>query len=201
MPGTPARSGGVILAGSGVLAIFTVAAGAGLAVITTATPALASSVPLTITPSIAMPALPVTFTIACNAPSKSATLVGRTIGLNGPVSMKQTRGDVYAVTVNLPNGLAPGVYQVYAACENGDYGTADLTVNAPPPPPTPTQPPPPSPRPTYRPPPPPTAAPITGDGATSTPGGISGSAMAGLGILGAGSMAGLAALRRLRKRR
>jgi len=199
MPGTPARSGGVILAGSGVLAMVTIAAGAGLAVINTATPALAASVPLTITPSIAMPALPVTFTVACNSGSKSATLVGRTVGLTGPVSMKQTRGDVYAVTVNLPTGLTPGVYQVYAACENGDYGTADLTVNAPPPPPTPSPRPTP-PRPTYRPPPPPTAAPITGDGATSTPGGISGSAVAGIGLLGAGSLAGLAALRRIRKR-
>jgi hypothetical protein len=195
MPGTPARSGGVILAGSGVLAIVT--AGAGLAVIATATPALAANVPLAADPSIAMPGLPVTFTVKCNAPSRSATLYGKQVGLNGPVSMKSARAGVYAVTVNLPAGLAPGVYQALAGCENGDYGTADLTVSAPSPP-TPT----PSPRPpepTYRP--PPTAAPVTGDGATSAPGGISGSEMAGLGVLGAGGVAGLAALRRLRKPR
>lgn len=202
MPGTPARSGGVILAGSGVFAIVTVTAGAGLAVIATATPALAATVPLTADPSTAMPGLPVTFTIKCNPPSKSATLYGKQIGLNGPVSMKPTRAGVYAVTVNLPTGLAPGVYQALAGCENGDYGTADLTVNAPPPPPTPTPSPRPRPpKPTYRPPPPPTAAPVTGDGATSAPGGISGSAMAGLGVLGVGGVAGLAALRRLRKPR
>lgn len=202
MPGTPARSGGVILAGSGVLAIVTVTAGAGLAVLATATPALAATVPLTADPSTAMPGLPVTFTVKCNPPSKSATLYGKQIGLNGPVSMKSTRGGVYAVTVNLPTGLAPGVYQAVAGCENGDYGTTDLTVNAPPPPPSPTPSPTP-PKPTYRPPPPPppTAAPITGDGATSTPGGLGGSAMAGLGLLGVGSLAGLAAFRRLRKPR
>jgi hypothetical protein len=199
MPGTPARSGGVILAGSGVLAIVTYTAGAGLAVFATATPAQAQSVPLAVTPSVAMPALPVTFTISCNSGTKSATLIGKTVGLSGPVSMKSTRGSVFAVTVNLPTGLSPGVYQAFAACENGEYGTTDLTVNTPPPPPTPTPSPP---KPTYRPPPPPpTAAPVTGDGATSAQGGISSSAMAGLGVLGAGGVAGLAALCRLRKPR
>ena len=68
MPGTPARSGGeVILAGSGVLAIVAVA-GVGLAMVSiasTATPALAATVPVTLSPSIAMPGLPVTFTVAC----------------------------------------------------------------------------------------------------------------------------------------
>ncbi|HZR52435.1 MAG TPA: hypothetical protein VFB06_23360 [Streptosporangiaceae bacterium] len=201
MPGTPARSGGVILAGSGVLAIVAVTAGAGLAVIATATPAQAQTVPLTADPSTAMPGLPVTFTIKCNPPSKSATLFGETIGLNGPVSMKSARAGVFAVTVNLPTGLTPGVREAVARCENGDSGIVDLTVNAPPPPPTPTPSPMP-PKPTYRPPPPPpTAAPITGDGATSAPGGMSTSAMAGLGVLGAGGIAGLAALRRLRKPR
>lgn len=200
MPGTPARSGGVILAGSGVLAI--VAAGAGLAVIATATPALAQTVPLTVTPSVAMPALPVTFTISCSSGTTSATLIGKTVGLNGPVSMKSTRGSVFAVTVNLPAGLAPGVYQAFAVCETGEYGTADLTVNAPPPPPSPTPSPQP-PKPAYSLPssPPPTAAPVTGDGATSAPGGLSGSTMAGLGLLGVGGVAGLAAFRRLRKPR
>jgi len=80
MPGTPARSGGAVLAGSGVFAIAVV--GASLAT-TVATPAQASTVPLTVTPAIAMPALPVTFTIACGDGVKSATLFGKTIDLNG----------------------------------------------------------------------------------------------------------------------
>ena len=62
MPGTPARSGGVVLAGSGVFAI--IVAGAGLApLMGVATPAQAKTVPVTVTPAIAMPGLPVTFTI------------------------------------------------------------------------------------------------------------------------------------------
>jgi hypothetical protein len=210
MPGTPARSGGVMLAGSGVLAI--VAAGVGLAAVSAATPALAAtthlsanarlaaSVPMTVTPSIAMPALPVTFTIACGPGVKSATLWGKTINLNGPVAMKSTRDGTYAVTVNLPTGMGPGVYQALAGCESGDYGTVDLTVNAPPTPsPSPPPPPPPRPRPTYRPP-PPTAAPVTGDGATSVEGGLGGVTEAGLGLLGVGSVTGLVAVRRFRKR-
>jgi hypothetical protein len=169
---------------------------------------LAATVPLTVLPSVAMPGLPVTFTINCNPGTKSATLYGKQIGLSGPVSMKPTRGSVYAVTVNLPTGLTPGPYQALAGCENGDYGTASLTVNAPPPPPTPTPSPtppsptplPPTPQPTWRPPPPPTAAPVTGDGATALPGGLGTTAMAGLGLLGAGAFAGLAALRWFRNR-
>jgi hypothetical protein len=197
----------VKLVGSGVLAISIIAAGTGLAIASiagSATPALARTaaylapVPLTVDPSTAMPGLPVTFTIKCNAGAKSATLYGKQIGLNGPVSMKSARAEVFAVTVNLPTGVAPGVYQALASCENGDMGSADLTVNAPPKPsPSPTPPPP---KPTYRPqPPPPTMAPVTGDGATLTPGGIGGPAMAGLGLLGAGGVAGFAALRRFRK--
>jgi len=198
MPGTPARSGGAVLAGSGVFAIAVV--GASLATVV-ATPAQAGTVPLTVTPAIAMPALPVTLTIACGGEVKSATLFGKTIDLNGPVAMKSTRGGTFAVTVNLPTGMAPGVYQALAGCESGDYGTVDLTVNAPPTPsPSPTPPPPrPKPNPTWRPP-PPTAAPITGDGTTSIPGGVAGSAVAGLGLLGVGSATGLAAIRRFRKR-
>jgi hypothetical protein len=201
MPGTPARSGGVVLVGSGVFAITV--AGASLATLTgVATPAQAATVPVTVTPAIAMPALPVTFTIACGQGEKSATLFGKTIDLNGPVAMKPTRGGTFAVTVNLPTGMSPGVYQALAGCENGDYGTVDLTVNAPPKPtpsPTPPKPPPPTPRPTWRPP-PPTAAPVTGDGATSVPAGVAGSAVAGLGLLGVGGATGLAAIRRARKR-
>jgi hypothetical protein len=200
MPGTPARSGGVVLAGSGVFAIAV--AGASLATLTgVATPAQASTVPLTVTPAIAMPALPVTFTIACGDGVKSATLFGKTIDLNGPVAMKSTRGGTFSVTVNLPTGMSPGVYQALAGCESGDYGTVDLTVNAPPTPSPSPKPPPPSPRPTrtWRPP-PPTAAPITGDGTTSIPGGVAGSAVAGLGLLGVGGATGLAAIRRFRKR-
>jgi hypothetical protein len=206
MPGTPARSGAVMLAGSGVLAIVMSAAGMCLAVVTTATPAQAATVPVTASPNIAMPVLPVTFTIACGQDVKSAVLYGKTIDLNGPVAMKSTRGGTYAVTVNLPTGMAAGVYQALAGCESGDYGTVDLTVNAPPKPgpsptPPPPPPPPPRPKPTWRPPPPPTAAPITGDGATQIPGGIGGTAVAGLGLLGAGGATGLAAVRRFRKRR
>jgi hypothetical protein len=198
MPGTPARSGGVVLAGSGVFAIAV--AGASLATLT-GVPAQASTVPLTVTPAIAMPALPVTFTIACGDGVKSATLFGKTIDLNGPVAMKSTRGGTFSVTVNLPTGMSPGVYQALAGCESGDYGTVDLTVNAPPTPSPSPKPPPPSPRPTrtWRPP-PPTAAPITGDGTTSIPGGVAGSAVAGLGLLGVGGATGLAAIRRFRKR-
>jgi hypothetical protein len=204
MPGTPARSGAVMLAGSGVLAIVMSAAGVCLAVTCTATPAQAATVPVTVTPNIAMPGLPVTFTIACGPSVKSAVLYGKTINLNGPVAMKSTRGGTFAVTVNLPTGMPAGVYQVLAGCESGDYGTADLTVNAPPAP-SPTPPPPrpkprPRPRPTWRPP-PPTAAPITGDGATQIPGGIGTTAVAGLSLLGVGSAAGLAAVKRFRKRR
>jgi hypothetical protein len=199
MPGTPARSGAVMLVGSGVLAIVTSAAGLCLAVADTATPAQAATVPVTVTPNIAMPALPVTFTIACGSGVKSAVLYGKTIDLNGPVAMKSTRDGTYAVTVNLPTGIPPGVYQALAGCESGDYGTVDLTVNAPPTP-SPTPPPPP-PRPTWRPPPPPTAAPITGDGATQIPGGLGMTAVAGLGLLSIGGATGLAAVRRFRKRR
>ena len=205
MPGTPAHSGAVMLAGSGVLAIVMSAAGMCLAAISAATPAQAATVPVTVTPNIAMPGLPVTFTIACGPDVKSAVLYGKTIDLNGPVAMKSTRGGTYAVTVNLPTGMAPGVYQALAGCESGDYGTVDLTVNAPPAPsPSPTPPPPPRPKPKPRPtwrPPPPTAAPITGDGATQIPGGIGGTAVAGLGLLGVGGATGLAAVRRFRKRR
>jgi hypothetical protein len=196
-----------MLVGSGVLAI--VVTGAGLATLVgVATPAqaapsfLAATVPLTVTPSIAMPGLPVTFTIVCGPKVQSATLYGKTINLSGPVAMKTTRGGTFAVTVNLPTGMDPGVYQALAGCESGDYGTVDLTVNAPPKPspsPTPPPPPPPRPKPTWRRP-PPTAAPITGDGATQVPGGIGGTAVAGLGLLGAGSVTGLAAFRRFRKR-
>jgi hypothetical protein len=200
MPGTPARSGGVVLAGSGVFAI--IVAGAGLATLMgVATPAQAKTVPVTVTPAIAMPGLPVTFTIACGQGVESATLYGKTIDLNGPVAMKPTRGGTFAVTVNLPTGMSPGVYQALAGCESGDYGTVDLTVNAPPTPSPSPVPPRPSPRPTWRPPPPPpTAAPVTGDGTTSIPGGVAGSAAAGLGLLGVGGATGLAAIRRVRKR-
>ncbi|HXL96039.1 MAG TPA: hypothetical protein VN969_44580 [Streptosporangiaceae bacterium] len=199
MPGTPARSGGVVLAGSGVFAI--IVAGAGLATLMgVATPAQANTVPLTVTPAIAMPGLPVTFAVACGSRVQSATLFGKTIDLNGPVAMKSTRGGTFAVTVNLPTGMSPGVYQALAGCESGDYGTVDLTVNAPPTPsPSPTPPPRPSPKPTWRPP-PPTAAPVTGDGTTSIPGGVAGSAAAGLGLLGVGGATGLAAIRRVRRR-
>jgi hypothetical protein len=214
MPGTPARAGGVI-AGSGVFA--SIMASAGLAVLAggavlsgaavlagTATPALASTVPVTIDPSTAMPGLPVTVTIKCNSGSKSATLYGKEIGLNGPVSMKSTRDSVFAVTVSLPTGLAPGVYTVVAGCENGDFGTTNLTVQgAPTPPPSPPKPPPPTRRPrpcqcrpTWY----PTAAPITGDGSTSFPGGGTGAAtVAGVGLLGVGGATGVAAFRRLRR--
>jgi hypothetical protein len=198
-----------MLAGSGVLAIVMSATGMCLAAISAATPAQAATVPVTATPNIAMPGLPVTFTIACGPDVKSAVLYGKTIDLNGPVAMKSTRGGTYAVTVNLPTGMTPGVYQALAGCETGDYGTVDLTVNAPPKPsPTPPPPPPPSPKPKPRPRPrpiwrrpPPTAAPITGDGATQIPGGIGGTAVAGLGLLGVGGATGLAAVRRFRKRR
>jgi hypothetical protein len=151
-----------------------------------------------VSPTIAMPGLPVTVTIKCGPGVKSATLFGKTIDLNGPVAMKSTRAGVYAVTVSLPTGIAPGVYQVLAGCESGDYGTANLTVQAPPRP-SPTPPPPPRPRPTP-PPPPPTAAPITGDGATSMSGGVGAGALAGIGLLGAGGVAGFAAFRRFRNR-
>ncbi len=114
MPGTPARSGAVMLAGSGVLAIVMSAAGVCLAVTCTATPAQAATVPVTVTPDIAMPGLPVTFTIACGPSVKSAVLYGKTINLNGPVAMKSTRGGTFAVTVNLPTGMPAGVYQVLA---------------------------------------------------------------------------------------
>lgn len=207
MPGTPAHSGAVMLAGSGVLAIVMSAAGLCLAVSVTATPAQAATVPVTASPNIAMPGLPVTFTIACGPDVKSAVLYGKTIDLNGPVTMKSTRGGTFAVTVNLPTGMTPGVYQALAGCETGDYGTVDLTVNAPPKP-SPTPPPPPPPKPTPRPrprptwrPPPPTAAPITGDGATQIPGGIGTTAVAGLSLLGLGGVTGVAAFRRYRKRR
>jgi hypothetical protein len=189
----------VVLAGSGVFAI--IVAGAGLATLMgVATPAQAKTVPVTVTPAIAMPGLPVTFTIACGQSVESATLYGKTIDLNGPVAMKSTRGGTFAVTVNLPTGMSPGVYQALAGCESGDYGTVDLTVNAPPTPSPSPVPPRPSPRPTWRPPPPPTAAPVTGDGTTSIPGGVAGSAAAGLGLLGVGGATGLAAIRRVRKR-
>jgi hypothetical protein len=215
MPGTPARAGGVI-AGSGVLA--NIVAGAGLAVLAggavltgaavlagTATPALAAQVPVTIDPATAMPGLPVTGTIKCNSGAKSATLYGKELGLNGPVSMKSARDNVFAVTVSLPTGLAPGVYTVVAGCENGDYGTTTLTVQGAPTPPPPT------PRPTYRPRPRPrpcpckptwypTAAPFTGDGSTSFPGGGAGIAtVAGVGLVGVGGATGVAAVRRLRR--
>lgn len=191
-----------MLAGSGVLAIATIVAGTGLAVAITATPARAQTAPVTVDPAAAMPGLPITVTIKCGRDVRSATLYGKTVGLSGPVAMKSTRGGTFAVTVDLPPGLASGVYQAVAGCENGEYGTADLTVNGPtrmPPSRPPSRPPSHSPSPTHRPPPP--GAPITGDGTTSTPGGLGGTAIAGLGLLGAGGMAALAALRQYRKRR
>jgi hypothetical protein len=224
MPGTPARSRTVIIAGSGVLAI--VIGGAGLATLTgAATPAQAASVPVTAMPAVAMAGLPVTFTIGCGHGVKSATLYGSTVGLPGPVAMKSTRSG-YAVTVSLPTGIKPGVYLAVATCQSGDYGTTDLTVNGSTPnpspqpttvqsttvppttvPPTTTQPsaqstilptaPPPSPLPS----PLPTGAPVTGDGATSIPGGIGVTTLAGAGLLGVGGLAGLTAIRRFRSRR
>ena len=197
MPGTPARSGGRVLVGSGVLAI--IVTGAGLATLVgVATPAQAAEVPVEVSPSVAMPGLAVTFTVKCGQGVKSATLYGKTINLNGPVAMKTVREGVYGVTVNLPTGMSPGVYQAVAGCENGDFGTVDLTVNGTPQPsPTPPPPPPPTRRPV---PPPPTAAPITGDGATSLPGGMGTGAVAGLSLVGAGAVGGFAAIRRFRRR-
>jgi|SRR5579872_4000657 len=205
MPGTPARSGGRVLAGSGVLAI--IATGVGLATLAwVATPALAQPAPLSADPSTAMPGLPVTFTIKCGPSVKSAVFYGKSVGLNGPVAMKPAREGAYAVTVNLPPGLAPGVYNATAGCESGELGMTDLTVVGPPTPsPTPPPPPPPTPRPRPTPtplplPPPPTAAPITGDGTTSLVGGVGAGAIAGVGLLGVGGVAGYAAIRRMRKR-
>ena len=202
MPGTPARSGGRVLAGSGVFAIITT--GVSLATLAgVATPALAQPAPLSADPSTAMPGLPVTFTIKCGPGVKSAVLYGKSVGLNGPVAMKPARGGVFAVTVNLPPGLAPGVYNATAGCESGELGMTDLTVVGPPTPsPTPPPPPPPpSPRPRPTPPPPPpTAAPVTGDGTTSLAGGVGAGAIAGIGLLGVGGAAGYAAIRRMRNR-
>lgn len=201
MPGTPARFGGRVLAGSGVFAIT--ASGVSLATLAgVATPAQAAPAPLTADPSVAMPGLPVTFTLKCGQGNRSATFYGKTVGLNGPVAMKPAREGVFSVTVNLPAGLAPGVYNATAGCESGELGMTDLTVNgAPTPSPTPTpqastqlaSPPPP--------PPPPTAAPVTGDGTTSLTGGVGAGAIAGVSLLGAGGAAGFAAVRRMRKRR
>jgi hypothetical protein len=225
MPGTPACSSAVTNVSSGVFAI--VVGGACLATLAgAATPAQAASsarsaaVPVTAAPAVAMPGLPVTFTIGCGHGVKSATLYGSTVGLPGPVAMKSTRAGGYAVTVSLPTGIKPGVYLAVATCESGDYGTTDLTVNGATQSPSPTaQPttappttaqstalptaPPPSPLPTTPLPtaPLPTAAPVTGDGATSIPGGIGVTTLAGVGLLGAGGLSGLAAIRRFRSRR
>jgi hypothetical protein len=108
-------------------------------------------------------------------PASSATLVGTSLGLPSQIPMQaSSQQNVFVTTVVLPTTLAPGTYNPDINCSNGPTASATLTVNAVPSP-----------------------APATGDGTTSTA--TNGTLTdIGLGLLGAGALAGGLVIRRRR---
>jgi hypothetical protein len=159
------------------------AATAGLiavALASSAPAALAGNQTVNIYPNPSAPGTSTTFTVNCGSqmspgPADSATLDGSTLGLPSQIPMQQgSQSDMFLTTVVLPTSLAPGTYNPEITCSNGVSASATLTVNAVPGP-----------------------APATGDGTTST---TTDTALtdAGLGLLGAGAIAGGLVLRRRR---
>jgi hypothetical protein len=158
------------------------AVAAGLIVIALASQApaaLASNPTVNIFPNPSAPGTSTTFTVDCDSsagPASSATLDGTSLGLPSQVPMQANGGqtNMFEVTVVLPTSIAPGTYDPGINCSNGVTAAGALTVNA-----VPGQ------------------APSTGDGTTST---ATNAALTdvGLGLVGAGSLAGGLVLRRRR---
>jgi hypothetical protein len=88
---------------------------------------------VSVTPSAATPGESVTFTITCNHPTaSSATLFGTTLGLPQRIPMNPTSSPgEFAVTVNLPTTISPGIYTPPIECSDRTMRTASLTVNPP----------------------------------------------------------------------
>jgi hypothetical protein len=144
--------------------------------------ALASNPTVNIFPNPSAPGTSTTFTVDCDsltsaAPATSATLVGTSLGLPSQIPMQASgQSNMFETTVVLPTTIAPGTYNPDIDCSNGVSAAGTLTVNAVPGP-----------------------APATGDGTTST---ATNAALTdvGLGLLGAGSLAGGLVLRKRRSR-
>jgi hypothetical protein len=138
--------------------------------------------PVNIYPNPSAPGTSTTFTVDCSTGAASgqctsATLDGSSLGLPAQIPMQQgSQPDEFQATVVLPTSLAPGTYSPEITCSNGVSGSATLTVNAVPGP-----------------------APQTGDGTTSTATNTT-LTYAGLGLLGAGALAGGLVLSRRRSR-
>jgi hypothetical protein len=142
--------------------------------------ALASNPAVNIFPNPSAPGTSTTFTVNCAnqmspSPATSATLVGTSLGLPAQIPMQaSSQQNVFVTTVVLPTTLAPGTYNPDINCSNGPTASATLTVNAVPGP-----------------------APATGDGTTSTA--TNGTLTdIGLGLLGAGALAGGLLIRKRR---
>lgn len=142
--------------------------------------ALAGNPAVNIYPNPSAPGTSTTFTVNCAnemspGPASSATLDGSSLGLPSQIPMQaSSQQNVFVTTVVLPTTLAPGTYNPDINCSNGPTASATLTVNAVPSP-----------------------APATGDGTTSTA--TNGTLTdVGLGLLGAGALAGGLVLRRRR---
>jgi hypothetical protein len=171
-------------------------------VVLTAAPAFASGPVIGVTPSTATPGASVTFTVSCGSTATSATLFGTTLGLHQQIPMQpSTHAGEFATTVDLPTSITPGTYTPSIDCSNGSSGTATLVVASPSaspssPPPTHTATPTPTPSASRSA--TPSGAPATGDGATSTM--LGGPfAVAGLGLVGLGGVAGVIAFGRRRR--
>jgi hypothetical protein len=133
--------------------------------------------PASVYPNPSTPGTSTTFTIDCSTgadtPCTSATLDGSSLGLPSQIPMQAgSQTDVFVTTVVLPSSLAPGTYTPEITCSNGVSGSATLTVNALP-----------------------SSAPQTGDGTTSTATNTTLTDV-GLGLLGAGALAGCLVLGR-----
>jgi hypothetical protein len=138
---------------------------------------------------MATPGSSVTFSIVCvqgSSVGTSATLFGTTLGLSARIPMgPATHKGVFVTTVTIPASTMPGTYSPSVDCSNGPAGTGSVTVVAAVKP---------SPKPVVV---VPSGAPVTGDGVTSTATGGPLTA-AGLGLLGASGLVGVAAVRRRR---
>lgn len=131
------------------------------------------------TPGTASPGQKVTFTVDCaeglNAGGASAILDGSTLGLAPRIPMNSVNGSLFdfSITVMLPLNLHSGAFDPEISCPGGaPSANADLVVTRMP-----------------------HGGAATGDGTTSTAGN-GGLALAGLGMIGAGALAGGLALRR-----
>ena len=171
-----------------------VAAGAGLTVAALAGPvpaAFASGVrqshslsdvisnpDATVTPNPTAPGTATTFVVSCNSVTAggnatAATLVGTPLGLPDQIAMQQaSQPDQFVVTVNMPQSIGPGSFNLTINCNNGVSQTVNIQVNAVP-----------------------GNAPATGDGSTLTvtDGKLT---VAGLGLLGIAAVAGGLVMRR-----